>query len=51
MHYHRSEPLKSDTALGHVNTRRIIGFLLPYRRRLSLIFLTVGVAAGLGVSK
>ena len=49
MRYRHSEPLKSETALGQVNARRIVGFLLPYKSRLFLIFLTVGVAAGLGI--
>ena len=49
MRYRHAEPLKSTTALGHLNARRIFRFLVPYWRRLSLILVTVAVAAGLGV--
>jgi ATP-binding cassette, subfamily B, bacterial len=45
----RSEPLKSETALGAMNARRVVRFLLPYWKRLSLILATVSVAAGLGI--
>ena len=49
MHGRRSEPLRSETALGTMNARRTGRFLLPYWRRLALILVTVSVAAGLGV--
>ncbi|MEE8517899.1 MAG: ABC transporter ATP-binding protein, partial [Dehalococcoidia bacterium] len=40
---------KSETALGQINTSRIVGFLFPYWRRLLLIIGTVAVAAVLGL--
>lgn len=45
----RAEPLRSQTALGAGNARRVARFLFPYWRRLSLIFAVVAVAALLGV--
>jgi ATP-binding cassette subfamily B protein len=49
MHFRSSSPIRTDTALGQVNTRRVARFLLPYRKRLMLILGTVGVAALLGL--
>jgi ATP-binding cassette subfamily B protein len=49
MRFRRSEPVKSETALGQANISRIAGFLLPYKQRLLFIFATVGVLAALGV--
>ena len=49
MRFRRSEPLRSPTALGTMNARRVLLFLLPYSRRLGLILVTVSVAAALGV--
>ncbi len=50
MRFHgRPLPLKSETALGKGNIRRIAGFLIPYWPRLLLILATVAVAAVLGL--
>ncbi|PZC45851.1 MAG: ATP-binding cassette, subfamily B [Chloroflexi bacterium] len=49
MRHGMREPIKSETALGTMNVRRIAGFLAPYWRRLALILVTVAVAAVLGL--
>ncbi|MEX2599608.1 MAG: ABC transporter ATP-binding protein, partial [Dehalococcoidia bacterium] len=49
MHYRRSQPLQSSSALTNLNLRRITGFLAPYWRRLLLLLATVGVVALLGL--
>jgi ATP-binding cassette subfamily B protein len=49
MHFRRSEPLKSETALGALNGRRVARFLFPYWRRLSLLLVVVAAAAVVGV--
>ena len=47
--YRHSEPIKSSSATRAVNLRRVVGFLMPYWPRLTLILATVGVAALLGL--
>ena len=49
MRFRSSGPIRTDTALGQVNTRRVARFLLPYWKRLMLILGTVGVAALFGL--
>ncbi|MEX2431592.1 MAG: ABC transporter ATP-binding protein [Dehalococcoidia bacterium] len=49
MYYRRTEAVRSVTAVGQMNIRRIVGFLTPYWRRLVLILVTVAVAALLGL--
>jgi ATP-binding cassette subfamily B protein len=49
MRHGMREPIKSETALGTMNVRRIAGFLAPYWQRLALILVTVAVAAVLGL--
>ena len=46
----RIAPIKSQTALGKGNVRRISGFLAPYWRRLILIIATVAAAALVGLA-
>ena len=51
MRAHRSmAPAKSDTALGGINLVRILGFLLPYRRRFLVILVSVAAGAILGLA-
>lgn len=43
------ERIKSDTALGKVNLRRVLRFLKPYAPGLLALVVVVGIAAGAGV--
>ena len=49
MRYGRNQPISSTTALSDFNLRRIAGFLTPYWPQLALVFVTVSMAAVLGV--
>ena len=43
--YRHSKPIKSPSATSAANLSRVVGFLMPYWPRLTLILATVGVAA------